>query len=155
MDCRLKVFCSGLWEFAILYSKAITLETKNIFTVFLSHLWNLYQILNFFKIQKMVIGNVFPKLQTVKELVRPLTKKHRFRTSFESQHVKGSQTIVKSSSEHFYHIFLWLRGQMICETFPLLMFEIIGVFANTWTADYIYPLRDCENFPFAIQMKLS
>ena len=44
---------------------------------------------------------------------------------------------------------------MICETFPLLMFEIIGVFANTWTADYIYPLRDCENFPFAIQMKLS
>ena len=43
------------------------------------------------------IGIVFTKLQTVKDLVRPLSKKRRFRTPFESQHVKGPQTIVKSA----------------------------------------------------------
>ena len=37
------------------------------------------------------------KLQAVKELVRPLSEKHRFRTPFDSQHVKGSQTLVKSA----------------------------------------------------------
>ena len=44
----------------------------------------------------IVIANVFRKLQTVKDLVRPLSKKSRFRTPFDSQHVKGSQTLVKS-----------------------------------------------------------
>ena len=45
----------------------------------------------------IVIANVFPKLQTVKDLARPLTKKRCFSTFFDSQHVKGSQTLVKSS----------------------------------------------------------
>ena len=44
----------------------------------------------------IVIANVLPLLQTVKELVRPLSKKCRFRTSLEDQHVKGSETLVKS-----------------------------------------------------------
>ena len=43
---------------------------------------------------------------------------------------------------------------MIREIFPLLKFEIIGVFVNTWTTDYKYPFPDCENFPFLIQMQL-
>ena len=43
------------------------------------------------------IAIAFPKLQTVKDSVRPLSKKRRFRTPFESQHVKGHQTFVKSS----------------------------------------------------------
>ena len=34
----------------------------------------------------------FPKLQIVKDLVRPLSKKLFFRTFFDCQHVKGSQT---------------------------------------------------------------
>ena len=39
---------------------------------------------------------LFQKLQTVKDLVRPLSKKHRFRTPFDNQHIKTSETIVKS-----------------------------------------------------------
>ena len=42
------------------------------------------------------IALVFTKLQTLKDFVRPLSKKRHFRTPFESQHVKGSQTLVKS-----------------------------------------------------------
>ena len=45
----------------------------------------------------IVIATLFPKLQTVKNVVRPLSKKHRSRTNFDSQHVKGSQTLVKSA----------------------------------------------------------
>ena len=44
---------------------------------------------------------------------------------------------------------------MIREAFPLLKFEIIGVFVNIWNADYKYLFPDCENFSFPIQMQLS
>ena len=48
-----------------------------------------------FEKKMIIIGTLFRKLQNVKDLVRPLSKKHRFRTSFDSQHVKGSETVVK------------------------------------------------------------
>ena len=44
---------------------------------------------------------------------------------------------------------------MIWKKFPLLKFIIIGVFVNTGTADYKYPVSDCENLKFFIQMELS
>ena len=56
--------------------------------------------------KKMIdLANVLPILQTVKNLVGPLSKKRRFRTSFDSEKVKGSQTLVKSGLDHFYHTF--------------------------------------------------
>ena len=53
----------------------------------------------------VVIANVFPKLQTVKNFVRPLCEKQFFATRFDSQHVKVSRILAKSQSEHFYHVF--------------------------------------------------
>ena len=44
----------------------------------------------------IVIVTLLRNLQAVKDLVRLLSKKHSFRTPFDSQHTKGSQTIVKS-----------------------------------------------------------
>ena len=32
---------------------------------------------------------------------------------------------------------------------------MIGVFVNTWTADYKYSIPQCENLQFPIQMILS
>ena len=43
----------------------------------------------------IVIANVLPRLQTVKILVRPLSKMRRFRKRFDSQHVKALQILVK------------------------------------------------------------
>ena len=111
--------------------------------------------LNVFKKKMIVLANVFAQLKTVKNLVRPLFKKRRFRTSFDSQHVKGSQKLVKSSWEHFYQIFTSLCWEMIRKISPLFKFENIGVFLNTWTADYKYSVPDCENLQFPIQMQLS
>ena len=50
-----------------------------------------------FEKKMIVIASLLRKLQAVKDLVRLLSKKHCFRTPFDSQHVKGSQTLAKSA----------------------------------------------------------
>ena len=87
-------------------------------------------------------------------LGRPLFKKCRFRTPLGSQHVKGSQTLVKSAWEHLYHIFWSLWGETTWKLSPLLNLEIWGVFVNTLTADENYPFGDSGDLQFSIQMQL-
>ena len=135
--------------------KSSYLKNKKHFLGFLFHFWNLHQISNIFKKKKIVIPNVFPKLVTVQGLVTPLTIQRRLKTFFDSQHVKRFQTLVKSSWEHFYHIFSSLWGEIIWKISPWLKFEIIGLFGNTWTADYKYCVPDCENLPFRYRVRLS
>ena len=50
-----------------------------------------------FEKKMIVIPTLFRKLEPVKDLVRQLYKKHCFRAVFDSQHVKGSETLVKSA----------------------------------------------------------
>ena len=126
MDCWLQLSCSGLWEFVVPYSNPVLLKTKNIFSVF-------YSIdgisIKFWKISKkrnIVIANVFPKLATVQGLVTSLTIQRRLKTSFDSQHVKRYQTLLKSSLQHFYHIFSSLWEKIIWKISPWLKFEFIG-----------------------------
>ena len=135
--------------------KSSYLKNKKYFLPFLFHLWNLHQIWNIFKKKKIVIANVFPKLATVQGLVTPLTIQRRLKTSFYSQHVKRFQKLIKSSWEHFRHIFWSLWEEIIGKISTWLKFDIIGLFANTWTADYKYSVPDCENLPFPIQLQLS
>ena len=135
--------------------KSSYLRNKKHFPDFLIHWWNLHQILKICKKNKIVIANVFPKLATVKGSVTPLTIQRPLKTSFDSQHVQPFQTLVKSSWEHFYHIFSSLWGEVILKTSPWFKFGIIGCFVNTWTGHYKYPVQVCKNFPFAIQIQLS
>ena len=102
------------------------LKTENAFWKILFNFCNLPQILNILKKKMVVIPNAFPKLQSVKDLVRTLSKKRCLGTSFHTQHVKGSQTIVTSVLEHFYHIFSSFWGKMVWKISPLLKFEICG-----------------------------
>ena len=69
---------------------------RKILLTFLFHFWNLHQILNFLKKRMIVTANLYPKLQSLKILVRPFSKKRRFRTRFHGQHVKVSQILAKS-----------------------------------------------------------
>ena len=64
----------------------------------------LHQLLNVLKKKMIVIATLFRELKSVKYLARPLSKKtrfrakkHCFRAPFDIQHVKGSQTLVKSA----------------------------------------------------------
>ena len=131
------------------------LKNKKSFLNFFFRLWNLHQILNIYEKKMIVIANIFAKLQTVKGLVKPLSRRRRLRISFDSQRVNGCQFLVISSRGHFYHIFWSLWGKMIRKIFPWLKVEILGVFLNYLTPGDIYPVRDCENLQFFIQMELS
>ena len=106
--------------------KSSYLKNKKHFLGFLFHLWNLREISNIFRKKKIVIGNVFPKLVTVQGLVTPLTIQRGLKSSFDRQHVKRFQTLVKSSWEYFYHIFSSLWGEIIWKTSRWLRFGIIG-----------------------------
>ena len=70
-------------------------KQKTLFS-FLFHLWTLHQILNIFNKKMIIIDNVFPKLQTVKNFFTPLCKKRRFGTRLDSPSVKVSQILAKS-----------------------------------------------------------
>ena len=141
--------CSSLF-------KCNYLKTEKLFLNFSFRFCVLHQNLNIFNSKMIVIANAFPKLQTLKNLVRTLSKKRRFRTSFDSQHVKRSQTLVKSAWEYFYLFFFssfW--WELIWKISPLVIWKILGVFLNTFTADDRYPDWDYENLPLPIQMQLS
>ena len=71
------------------------LKNEKIFLNFYSFLESSSNFKHFQK-KYMVIANIFPKLETVKGLVRALSKKRCLRTCFESEHVKWPQTLVKS-----------------------------------------------------------
>ena len=49
---------------------------------------------------------VFVKLETAKDVLSEMSKKADLRTTFDSQHAKGFQTLLKSAAQHFYRIFL-------------------------------------------------
>ena len=87
--------------------------------VLLFHFRNLHQILSILKKGMIAIPTLFRKLQNVKNLFRPLSQKHRPRTPFDSQHVKWSQTLLNSESEHFHQLFSPLWETLILKISPL------------------------------------
>ena len=71
--------------------------------------------LNFEHFQKKkmtLIADVFPKLRTRKNLVRPMPKKSRFKGSFGKQHGKRAQTLFKFAWQNLYYIYWSLSMQL-------------------------------------------
>ena len=62
--------------------------------------------LNFENYKKKItlIADLFAKLRTPKKVVRYLSKKSRFKGPFDRQHGKRVQTLLRSGSQHRYHI---------------------------------------------------
>ena len=77
------------------------LKNQNFFLSFFVPLMESISNFKHFQRKKIVIANVFVNIMTAKYLAGPLAKKRRFRTSFDSQRVKESQTLAKSAWEHF------------------------------------------------------
>ena len=131
------------------------LKNENLFQNFFLDFWHLHQISNILKQKVMVIANVFPKLQTVKNFVRPLCKKRCFGTRFDTHHDKVSQILAKSPWDCFYHVFSSFWEKLIWKISPVLLGEILRMFLNRLTAEGKYPIDDWENLPLPIQMQLS
>ena len=100
------------------------------------------------------IANVFPKLWNVKDMVRQMFGQSRFRTPFDSEHVKASQTLMKSAWQHFYHTFCLLLAKYSWNKFLLVIFQPLGLFVKTLIADDKYSLRNGEKLQEPIQMQL-
>ena len=83
------------------------------------------------------------KLQTVKRLVRPVSKKRRFRRTFDSQHDKESKERVKSAWKNFYHIFSSLCEKLIWKIHPLVICEN---FRGVWWDIDCQPKVSCLGF---------
>ena len=93
-------------------------QKSKVFLNFFLHFWNLHQILNFFLEKMTLIVHLFPKLWTAKDLVRKISKKPCFGTSFERQYAKRSQKLLKSARQYFYLFSIIIR-EMELENFPL------------------------------------
>ena len=131
------------------------LKNEKEFLNFFINFLNLHPILNILKKNMIFIAIAFPKLQTMKGLIRPLSKNRCFTTPFESQHVKRPETLVKSAWGHFYHLISSLQGKLVSKTTLLVMCQILRVDVMTLTADDKYPVPDCKNLLLLIQRQLS
>ena len=111
-------------------------STQKLFQILLFHVWNLHQILNILEKKMIVIATLFRKLETVKDFVTPLSKKHTFRALFYSQHVRGSQTLVKSAWDHFIIFFFFHDSERnwLGNFLPYWYVKSYGCFVTHWVA---------------------
>ena len=84
-----------------------------------------------------------------------MSKESRFSTPQDSQLVKGSQTLLKSSRQQFYYLCSSLWENFSCKKSFLVIFEILRPFVNAWTPDEKCFPGNRENLRKTIQMKLS
>ena len=52
-----------------------------------------------------LIADFFPKLGTPENVARYMSNKSRFKGTFDRQHGKLVQTVLRSGQKHFYHIY--------------------------------------------------
>ena len=99
--------------------------------------------------------DVFPKLRTLKNVVRSMPKKSRFKGSFKKQHGKCAQTLFKFAWQNLYHIYWLLWRQLTFKKYLLVIRKISRLFPNTLSADDKYSLFNRGNLMQPIQMQLS
>ena len=88
---------------------------------------------------------LFPKLQTAIVAVTLMSKMPRFSTLSDSQHVKGSQKLLKSARQQFHNMCSSLWEYFSQKKYFLVMPEIFRTFFNTLILDDKYSLGNREN----------
>ena len=69
-----------------------------------------------------------------------MPEKSRIRTLMDSQHVKVAETLHKSTSEYFSHMFWSLWKKISPKNSALVVSEILRLFVSIMTADDKYSL---------------
>ena len=82
-------------------------------------------------------------------------KKSYFRGPFDKQHGKRAQALLKSASQHLYHIHRSLPRKLSWKKSLLLTCKILGLLVNTLATDEKYPVVNRDNLTIPIQMQLS
>ena len=81
-----------------------------------------------------------------KEMVTNMSKTPYFRTRFGKQRVTGFELLLKSSRHHYYSMFPWIWEKLCWKKSVLVRSEILGLFVNTLTVEYMYSRRNMQNF---------
>ena len=84
-----------------------------------------------------------------------MSKKSCFRGPFDKQHGKRAQALLKSASQHYYHIHRSLLNKLSWKKSLLLTCKILGLLVNTLAANEKYPVLNRDNLTIPIQMQLS
>ena len=84
-----------------------------------------------------------------------MSKKSRFRWPSDKQHGKSAQALLKSASQHLYHIHWSQPSKLSWKKSLLLTWKILGLLVNTLAADEKYPVLNRDNLTIPIQMQLS
>ena len=84
-----------------------------------------------------------------------MSKKSRFRGCFDKQYGKRAQALLKSASQHLYHIHRSLPRKLSWKKSLLLTCKILGLLVNTLAADEMYPVLHRDNLTIPIQKQLS
>ena len=84
-----------------------------------------------------------------------MPKRFCFSGPFDKQHGKCAKALLKSASEHLYHIHWSLSRQLSRKKFLLLTCEILGLLVNTLATHEKYPVLNRNNLTIPIQMRLS
>ena len=80
------------------------LKSQKLFLNYFLHFRNLHETLNICEKKMSFIADLFVKLRTPKNVVRYMSKKSRSKGPFDRQHGKRVQTLLRSGSQHRYHI---------------------------------------------------
>ena len=74
---------------------------------------------------------------------------------FGSQHVNESQTLLRSSRNHFHTTITLIWGRTSRKRLVLVRSEVLGQFVNTITAVYNYIRQNLENLRQQVQTQIS
>ena len=140
------IFCNNF--------KRYDLKNGRLFLYILLPFWNVHEIYNILKKTMSVLAWLFPKLLFPKEVATETSRRSCFRTPFGNQRVNGFQTPMKVGTHHYYPLFPWISGKLIWKKTALLWSKILGLFANTLTADDKYSCFYMQNFLQQIQTLL-
>ena len=88
-------------------------------------------------------------------VVRKIYKRPCFREPFDKQHGKWAEALLKSGSQHLYHVHWSLPSQLSCKTSLLLTWQILGLVVKKLPAHEKYPVLNRDNLRIPIDMQLS
>ena len=83
-----------------------------------------------------------------------MSKKSHFRGSFDNQHGKRAETLVKSERKHLHHIYWSLWRESSGKNSLLVICKILGLFVNPLTANDKYSLLNRDNLFQHLEMQL-
>ena len=84
-----------------------------------------------------------------------MSTKSRFRGPFDNQHGKRAQAMLKSESQHLYHIHRSFPRKLSWKKFLFLTYKILGLLVNTLPTNEKYLVLHRDNLMIPIQMQFS